>query len=239
MRGHGHHGTDGPSTGRVKEFVDIMAEQYFAAEPSSKDVRRTMHVTLRGHEADVETSNGVFSGSRVDLGTSVLLRQAPEPPETGDLLDLGCGWGPVALALGAESPEARVWAVDVNERALELTASNARRNGAANVRVTATDAQSAPLAVQPLDVCEAMPDGLTFDVIWSNPPIRIGKEALHTLLMTWLPRLKEGGAAYLVVQRNLGSDSLIPWLADSLGERYAVGKYASSKGFRIIEVLRK
>ncbi|PLS27498.1 methyltransferase small [Bifidobacterium parmae] len=225
--------------GAVRSVKDIMAEQYFAAEPTSKDVRRTMRVALRGREADVETSNGVFSGSRVDLGTSVLLRQAPEPPETGDLLDLGCGWGPVSLALAAESPEARVWAVDVNERALELTASNARRNGAANVHVTATDEQGAPLADQPLDVCEAMPDDLTFDAIWSNPPIRIGKEALHTLLMAWLPRLKEGGAAYLVVQRNLGSDSLIPWLADALGEGYAVGKYASSKGFRIIEVLRK
>ncbi|WP_055426489.1 class I SAM-dependent methyltransferase [Bifidobacterium aesculapii] len=215
-----------------------MAEQYFSAEPSSKDVRRTMHVTLRDNAMDVETSNGVFSGSRVDLGTSVLLRRAPEPPAEGDLLDLGCGWGPVALALAKASPDARVWAVDVNERALDLTAANARRNGLGNVHVTATDAAGAPLAVQPSATCEALGDDVMFDAIWSNPPIRIGKEALHTLLMAWLPRLKEGGAAYLVVQRNLGSDSLIPWLADALGDGYAVGKYASSKGFRIIEVLR-
>ena len=77
------------------------AEQYFAAEPQSKDVRKTLHVTLRGNEADVEVSNGVFSGNRVDLGTSVLLRQAPEPPEEGTFLDLGCGWGPIALALAS------------------------------------------------------------------------------------------------------------------------------------------
>lgn len=98
-----------------------MAEQYFSAEPSSKDVRRTLNVTLQGHDAQVQVSNGVFSGSRVDLGTSVLLKHAPEPPVSGNVLDLGCGWGPIALALAFASPEANVWAVDVNERALELT----------------------------------------------------------------------------------------------------------------------
>ena len=104
-----------------------MAEQYFSAEPASKDVRRTLNVTLRGHEATAQVSNGVFSGSRVDLGTSVLLKHAPEPPLTGDFLDLGCGWGPIALTLAFESPEANVWAVDVNERALDLTMPTHRR----------------------------------------------------------------------------------------------------------------
>ena len=191
------------------------AEQYFAAEPQSKDVRKTLHVTLRGNEADVEVSNGVFSGNRVDLGTSVLLRQAPEPPEEGTFLDLGCGWGPIALALGFASPKADIWALDVNERALELTRRNAELNGMGNI-----------------------PAETTFDLIWSNPPIRVGKEVLHTLLMTWLPRLNAGGAAYLVVQKNLGSDSLIPWLATQLGDGYEVNKYASSKGFRVIEVMK-
>ena len=93
------------------------AEQYFAADPQSKDVRKRLHVVLRGNEADVEVSNGVFSGNRVDLGTSVLLRQAPEPPEEGTFLDLGCGWGPIALALGFASPKADIWALDVNPSA--------------------------------------------------------------------------------------------------------------------------
>lgn len=199
------------------------AEQYFAADPQSKDVRRKLHVTLRGNEADVEVSNGVFSGGRLDLGTSVLLRQAPEPPEEGSFLDLGCGWGPIALTLGFESPKSEIWALDVNERALELTKRNAEINGVKNVRtVLAAD----------------IPSDTTFDLIWSNPPIRVGKEVLHELLMTWLPRLNNGGAAYLVVQKNLGSDSLIPWLASHLGDGYEVGKYASSKGFRVIEVVK-
>ncbi len=199
------------------------AEQYFAADPQSKDVRRKLHVTLRGNEADVEVSNGVFSGSRLDLGTSVLLRQAPEPPEEGSFLDLGCGWGPIALTLGFESPKAEIWALDVNERALELTRRNAEINGVGNVRTVLAD---------------DIPSDKTFDLIWSNPPIRVGKDVLHELLMTWLPRLNNGGAAYLVVQKNLGSDSLIPWLASHLGDGYEVGKYASSKGFRVIEVVK-
>lgn len=219
-------------------------EQYFAAEPSSKDVRRDLTVTLRGFECRVQVSNGVFSGSRLDLGTSVLLRGVPEPPEIGNFLDLGCGWGPIALALAKESPEAEVWAVDVNERALELTAANAKANGCPRVHVTQVDAAGAPLVdeAQPRTgalEAEAMPDDLMFDLLWSNPPIRIGKDALHTLLLTWLPRLRQGGGmAYLVVQKNLGADSLISWLAETLPEDFSVRKAASSKGFRIIEVLR-
>ena len=137
-------------------------EQYFATEPSSEDVRRRMKVTLRGQDAVVEVSNGVFSGSRLDLGTSVLLREVPEPPETGTLLDLGCGWGPVSLALAFASPKADVWAVDVNERALDLTRANAKSNGCEHIH-----------AASP----EQVPADLTFDAIWSNPPIRIGKAA--------------------------------------------------------------
>jgi len=150
---------------------------------------------------------------------------------------LGCGWGPIALTLAFESPEANVWAVDVNERAVDLTHANAQANGHTNIHTAQVDESSTPLPAENQPAfCETVPSDLTFDVIWSNPPIRVGKEALHTLLMAWLPKLKVGGAAYLVVQKNLGSDSLIPWLDDALGEGFTASKYASSKGFRIIEV---
>ena len=198
------------------------AEQYFAAEPQSKDVRKTLHVTLRGNEADVEVSNGVFSGNRVDLGTSVLLRQAPEPPEEGTFLDLAAVGGQSRWRW-ASLRRRRTSGVDVNERALELTRRNAELNSMGNIHAATAD---------------GIPAETTFDLIWSNPPIRVGKEVLHTLLMTWLPRLNAGGAAYLVVQKNLGSDSLIPWLATQLGDGYEVSKYASSKGFRVIEVMK-
>ena len=214
-------------------------EQYFNASPSSADVRRDRTVTIRGREQRVQVSNGVFSANRVDLGTSVLLKGAPEPPATGKFLDIGCGWGPITLALAQASPEAEVHAIDVNERALELTVDNARTNGCGNVHATQVDEDGKPLADQIAGVTEPLEDDARFDLIWSNPPIRVGKDVLHTLLMTWLPRLNAGGAAYLVVQKNLGADSLIPWLADALGDEFAVGKYASSKGYRIIEILRQ
>lgn len=197
-------------------------EQYFSAQPSSRDVRRNLHVSLRGHEVDVEVSNGVFSAHRLDLGTSVLLRHAPEAPGKGTFLDIGCGWGPISLALGLESSKADIWALDVNERALELTKTNAEKLGLGGRIHTALAAD--------------IPSDLTFDLIWSNPPIRVGKPELHSLLMAWLPRLKAGGCAYLVVQKNLGSDSLIKWLSAELGDGFSVTKYASSKGYRVIEV---
>ena len=195
-------------------------DHYFTAEPASADERRTVEVELAGRRLTVETAAGVFSPDHVDLGTQVLLRNVPEPPAEGDLLDLGCGWGPVALELALRSPGARVWAVDVNRRTLDLVARNAARAGAAGVR-----------AAEPDEV----PDDVRFAAIWSNPPIRVGKDALHALLLRWLPRLAPGGSAWLVVGRNLGADSLQRWLAAQLPE-YRVERAASAKGFRVLVV---
>ncbi len=202
-------------------------EQYFSANPNSLDLRRTLQVDLRGKEVSVQVSNGVFSSSKLDLGTAVLLKHAPQPPENGRFFDIGCGWGAISLALGFESPNAQIYAVDVNERALELTNINAKNAGLNNIHT---------YLVEDALKEDELKD---IDLIWSNPPIRVGKDVLHNILLTWLPRLKVGGAAYLVVQKNLGSDSLIPWLSKNLGEDFSVEKYASSKGYRIIEVLRK
>lgn len=202
-------------------------EQYFSTNPNSLDLRRTLQVDLRGKEVSVQVSNGVFSSSKLDLGTSVLLKHAPQPPENGRFFDIGCGWGAISLALGFESPNAQIYAVDVNERALELTNINAKNAGLNNIHTYLVE--------------DALKEDSSknIDLIWSNPPIRVGKDVLHNILLTWIPRLKVGGAAYLVVQKNLGSDSLIPWLSKNLGEDFSVEKYASSKGYRIIEVLRK
>jgi 16S rRNA G1207 methylase RsmC len=145
----------------------------------------------------------------------------PTPPDTGRLLDLGCGYGPIAVAVASQSPAANVWAVDVNERALELVAENAAANQLANIAIAAPD---------------AVPDDLTFDTIYSNPPVRIGKAALHDLLASWLPRLTRSGAAYLVVQRHLGADSLHAWL-EQVG--FPTSRLASSKGYRVLEVRRE
>lgn len=199
-----------------------VSEHYFTAEPASAQDLRPLTVHLAGRDLQLVTSGGVFSPDRVDLGTQVLLRAVPHPPASGHLLDVGCGWGPLALTLGLLCPRAAVWAVDVNRRALDLVRRNATATGLTNVT-----------AALPDDV----PDDVRFDAIWSNPPIRVGKQVLHALLLHWLPRLAPGGSAYLVVQRHLGSDSLQRWLDDELSpDGFAVSRLASAKGYRVLQV---
>lgn len=173
--------------------------------------------TVFGTRVTFVAAPGVFSGHRLDLGTSVLLREVT-PPEEGHVLDLGCGVGTIAVGLAIASPGITVTAVDINEHAVKLTALNAARQHVAD-RVSAC----APGSVSA---------GELFDEIWSNPPIRIGKEALHELLLTWLPRLVPGGAAWLVVGKNLGGDSLQRWLID---QGYPTERFASAKGFRVLK----
>lgn len=193
-----------------------MPDHYFDASPSTPDKRQDVTTRIWGKELTFTTSAGVFSHDGLDKATAVLLRTST-PPTGGTILDLGCGWGPIACALAGVG--ATVWAIDPNERALELTALNASRLG-----VTVHTAL-------PDDV----PADLVFDEIWSNPPIRIGKQALHDLLLHWLPRLAPDGVARLVVGKNLGADSLQRWLTD---QGWPTERVASEKGFRILEVRR-
>ncbi|MFB8388397.1 class I SAM-dependent methyltransferase [Microbacterium sp. NPDC055910] len=199
------------------------SEHYFSATPASPENLRRIRATLAGREVEVTTAGGVFSPAHVDAGTSVLLANSPAAPPGGQLLDLGCGWGPIALSLALESPHATVWAVDVNERALDLVRRNAQSLGLENVN-----------AVRPEDV----PDDVVFRTIRSNPPIRVGKSELHGLLERWIPRLDDRSDAWLVVQRNLGSDSLQRWLAATFAPGYSVHRAATGRGFRVLRVRR-
>jgi 16S rRNA (guanine1207-N2)-methyltransferase len=207
-----------------------MSEQtdhYFTAQPASAAERRQLRVSLAGRQVIVRTAPGIFCPDRVDIGTAVLLREAPVPPSTGNLLDIGSGWGPIALSMGLLSPDAVVWAVDVNQRALGLARDNARTLGIHEFHALTPD---------------EVPADVRFGAIWSNPPIRVGKAALHDLLMRWLPRLATGGTAHLVVQKNLGSDSLQRWLKTELEARepnaFEVGRHATARGFRLLSVRR-
>ena len=203
-----------------------MSEHYFTASPAVEAEERTHRFTIRGVEHAVVTASGVFSADRLDKGTQVLLDHVPDPPKTGTFLDLGCGWGPITLALAGAAPGATVLAVDVNERSLALTTRNAETAGLDNVRTSPAEAL----------LTELRESSRTVDLIWSNPPVRIGKEALHALLLDWLALLSDDGEAWLVVLKNLGADSLATWLRD---QGWDVSRMASSKGFRVLRVRRR
>ena len=197
-------------------------EHYFSAEPQGEFKPRQIEVTLAGRKVQVLTAGSVFSPDHVDTGTKVLLENIAYAPDEGDILDIGCGWGPISLALAIANPNVTVWAMDVNERALELTRRNAAALGLTNIKTVTAD---------------EIPNDVQFTGIWSNPPIRVGKEVLHGLMKTWIPRLVVGGDAFLVVQKNLGSDSLLKWLQENF-EGYDCSRLETSKQFRVLQVTR-
>ena len=197
-------------------------EHYFSADPSVVFKRAPVRADVWGKELELTSGSGVFAQGRLDVGTAVLFRETDPPAEGSSYLDLGCGYGVIGLALAATRPGAGVWGVDVNERAVLLANENAAALGVEDRYRAAT----------PSDV----PADLTFDEIWSNPPIRVGKAALHELMLTWLPRLRPGGRAVMVVGKNLGADSLQRWLGE---QGYPTTRLASAKGFRVLETRRR
>lgn len=195
-------------------------DHYFSADPSVPFTREALSVEAWGHSFELMSGSGVFSRGHLDQATAILLRELAVPVQ-GQFLDLGCGYGAIGLAIARAVPLASVTGVDVNERALLLANENARALGLDSRFVAALPAQ--------------IPSDLTFDEIWSNPPIRIGKEALHELLLTWLPRLRPDGRAVMVVGKFLGADSLQRWLTE---QGWPTTRLASAKGFRVLETRR-
>jgi 16S rRNA G1207 methylase RsmC len=196
-----------------------VTEHYFSNKPTAEERRRRVRFTAWGNDLELATSSGVFAGEGLDKATAILLRQTSPPPKDATVLDLGCGWGPIACAIAVASPEATVWATDVNERAIDLTRFNAESMG--------VDVHTEKPADVPADV--------QFDAIWSNPPIRVGKAALHKMLLEWLPRLTPKGRAHLIVGKNLGADSLQRWLIE---QGWPTDRMAAEQSFRVLAVHR-
>jgi 16S rRNA (guanine1207-N2)-methyltransferase len=194
---------------------------YFDEEPDAPSMPRDVELWLPDMSLTLTTDRGVFGYGQIDAGSKLLLLKAPSPPATGNLLDLGCGIGTIALPMAKRSPKSTVWAVDVNSRARELCLANAEANGITNLNV-----------VGPEDV----PTDITFACVWSNPPIRIGKSALHEMLLTWLARLATDGTAAMVVHKHLGADSLQRWLTE---QGYPTKRLASSSGYRILQTSKR
>lgn len=193
-----------------------MSGHYFDAEPGVDDDRRDITATIWGREYAFTTARGVFARSGLDKATAILLRESEPPAGASTVLDLGCGWGPIGCAIATECPDTIVHAVDPNLRALDLVRVNADRFGVGD-RVLAYPPEQVPPA--------------TYDEVWSNPPIRVGKTELHAILLHWLPRLAPGGVARLVVGKNLGADSLQRWLTE---QGYPTERVTSAKGFRVL-----
>lgn len=193
---------------------------YFDSQPKVPSSPGIVSISLPDLSFELSTDTGVFGRHRLDPGTKILLQEAPELPTAGTFLDLGCGVGPIAATMALRRPESVVWAIDVNERALRLTGDNVRKLGLSNVSVCPP---------------EKIPPDVRFDVIWSNPPIKVGKAVLHDLLLTWLPRLAAGGHAIIVVHKNLGSDSLSTWLRSN---GWDVERILSRQGYRLLRVRR-
>lgn len=204
-----------------------MTQHYFSETPAGDLRSREIEVDLAGATRRLTTAGGVFSPEHLDRGTEILLRTLAtsadaDGPAVGPILDLGCGWGPIALSAALTHPEVEVWAVDVNERARQLTLENATRLNLHNLRVAAPD---------------EVPAALRFAEIRSNPPIRVGKEVLHDMLRRWLPRLMSGGTATLVVAKHLGADSLQKWIAAEFAD-VEVARIARDKGFHVLAAVR-
>jgi 16S rRNA (guanine1207-N2)-methyltransferase len=200
-------------------------DHYFSADPSVPFERQRLTCAVWGQRLDLVSGSGVYSRGRLDVGTSVLFRQT-QPPAPGRVLDLGTGYGVIGLAIAAAwradgvpvASGSGVTGVEVNQRAILLANENAERLGLADrFEAVSPDEEAADV---------------TYDEIWSNPPIRIGKEALHQLLLHWFARLAPGGRAVMVVGKNLGADSLQCWLTE---HGHPTRRLASAKGFRVLQ----
>lgn len=195
-------------------------QHYFSEQPQTDGKTHPVEFELEGKVFNLTAASGTFSSTRLDAGTRILLKESSEFPESGTILDIGCGWGPISIAIAALRPETQVIGLDVNSLSLELAASNAASLGLTNFK-----------AVRAGDI----PTELMLDGIWSNPPIRVGKTVLHGLMKDWIPRLKPGASAMLVVQKQLGAESFQKWLSDSFPE-FTVSRHSIDKGYRVIRV---
>ncbi len=195
-------------------------QHYFSEQPQADAKTHPVEFELEGTTFRLTAASGTFSSTRLDPGTKVLLNESAFFPESGIVLDIGCGWGPISLAIATLRPNTSVLGLDVNARSLELAQSNAESLQLNNFKAVRAD---------------DIPKDLMLDGIWSNPPIRVGKSVLHGLMETWLPRLRPGASAMLVVQKQLGAESFQKWLSERFPD-FVVVRHSIDKGYRVIRV---
>lgn len=193
-----------------------MTEQYFTADPTCESKPVPCAFPYRGYGLNFMTDAGVFSRGELDTGTKLLLDALP--PLAGDVLDVGCGWGAIGVAIGRACPACRVTMVDVNHRALELCRANAEKNGV-QAQILESDGLAAVL-------------DRTFDAVVTNPPIRAGKQVIYRMFADAAAHLNTGGALYLVIRKQQGAESCMKYLRTLFGQ---VEKLDKSGGFWVLK----
>lgn len=180
-----------------------MTDHYFTQDPSADHEYREFTATLRGMSFTFTTDANVFSRDRVDFGSALLI-EVMRLPATGNVLDLGCGYGPIGIAAAKLAPGAQIHMVDVNQRAADLARRNAERNGASNVEIHSGDGLSPVRAV-------------SFDLVLTNPPIRAGKKVIYAMIDEAKEALRPGGSLWVVIQTKQGAPSMKKKLKETFG----------------------
>lgn len=193
-----------------------MPDHYYSSKPVTAHDRKTWEATLRGKTYRFVSDAGVFSKQGIDFGSRVLI-EVMEIPEDAQVLDVGCGYGPMGLTAAGLAAKGQVTLIDVNERAVELARENAANNGIANVTVIQSD------------LYKELGDQ-KFDVILTNPPIRAGKMTVHAIFEGAAERLNKGGSLWVVIQKKQGAPSAKEKLETLFGD---VEEVTKEKGYRI------
>ena len=194
-------------------------DHYYTSAPTSAHKTAWVDMTYRGHALRFETDSGVFSRTELDRGTEVLLDSLPENVH-GAVLDMGCGWGVIGVAVGKTWPQTQITMADINQRACELSRKNAQANGV-QAEVWESDGYEKVL-------------GHTYDLILQNPPIRAGKAVIYQMFAHAAQCLKEQGELWLVIRKQQGAPSAITYLKTLFESVETVEK---KSGFWIIRCL--
>ncbi|MDQ1235772.1 16S rRNA (guanine1207-N2)-methyltransferase [Paenibacillus sp. SORGH_AS306] len=198
-----------------------MGDHYYSNQPGAAHDRRVLEATLRGKVFRFTSDAGVFSKTGIDYGSRVLI-EAMDIHEDAQVLDVGCGYGPMGLSAAYLAAKGHVTMIDVNERAVQLAKENAKLNGITNVTILESDLFSSV-------------KGKMFDVILTNPPIRAGKSTVHTIFEEAFEHLNTNGTLWIVIQKKQGAPSAKAKL-EELFEK--VEEVTKDKGYRIFKATK-
>jgi 16S rRNA (guanine1207-N2)-methyltransferase len=198
-------------------------EHYFAEKPKTRSKVKRIRAVLRGREFVFETDRSVFAKDYVDMGTKRLIEKV-QLPEEGEVLDWGCGYGAIGIAIAATFPKLKVWMIDINERAVALARRNAKLNKVKNVLILKSDGFS------------AIPPEIRFDAIVTNPPIHAGKQVLIQLIRDAFKWLKVGGSFWFVARTQHGAKTLQRLTEEIFGNAECVDIHS---GYRVITAVKE